>query len=39
VMRLTAPDVPAMPFNQVLEAAFMPSSEKILARARELARY
>jgi 2-oxoisovalerate dehydrogenase E1 component beta subunit len=39
VMRLTAPDVPAMPFNHVLEAAFMPNPEKILAKARELARY
>jgi len=39
VMRLTGPDVPAMPFNHVLEAAFMPSPEKILAKARELAKY
>ena len=39
VMRLTGPDVPAMPFNHVLEAAFMPNPEKILAKARELARY
>jgi len=39
VMRLTGPDVPAMPFNQVLEEAFMPNVEKILARARELATY
>jgi 2-oxoisovalerate dehydrogenase E1 component beta subunit len=38
VMRLTAPDVPAMPFNHTLEEAFMPNVEKILARARELAR-
>ena len=38
VMRLTAPDVPAMPFNHTLEEAFMPNVEKILAKARELAR-
>jgi 2-oxoisovalerate dehydrogenase E1 component beta subunit len=39
VMRLTGPDVPAMPFNHVLEEAFMPTPEKILAKARELAAY
>jgi len=39
VMRLTGPDVPAMPFNHVLEEAFMPSVEKILAKARQLAAY
>jgi 2-oxoisovalerate dehydrogenase E1 component beta subunit len=39
VMRLTAPDVPAMPFNHVLEEAFMPNPDKILAKARELAAY
>jgi 2-oxoisovalerate dehydrogenase E1 component beta subunit len=39
VMRITAPDVPAMPFNHVLEDAFMPNPEKILAKARELAAY
>jgi 2-oxoisovalerate dehydrogenase E1 component beta subunit len=39
VMRLTGPDVPAMPFNHVLEDAFMPNQEKILAKARELAAY
>ena len=39
VMRLTAPDVPAMPFNHVLEEAFMPNVDKILAKARELAAY
>src|SRR5256884_3316396 len=37
VMRVTGPDVPAMPFNHVLEEAFMPNPEKILAKARELA--
>jgi 2-oxoisovalerate dehydrogenase E1 component beta subunit len=39
VMRLTGPDVPAMPFNHLLEAAFMPNPEKILAKARELVKY
>ena len=39
VMRLTGPDVPAMPFNHVLEDAFMPNAEKILAKAEELAAY
>jgi hypothetical protein len=29
--------VPAMPFNHVLEEAFMPNPEKILLKARELA--
>src|SRR5438552_4372930 len=37
VIRVTGPDVPAMPFNHVLEEAFMPNPEKILAKARELA--
>jgi 2-oxoisovalerate dehydrogenase E1 component beta subunit len=39
VMRLTAPDVPAMPFNHILEEAFMPNADKILAKAKELAAY
>ncbi len=39
VMRVTGPDVPAMPFNHILEEAFMPNPEKILAKARELAAY
>jgi 2-oxoisovalerate dehydrogenase E1 component beta subunit len=39
VMRVTGPDVPAMPFNHVLEEAFMPNPEKILAKARELAAF
>jgi 2-oxoisovalerate dehydrogenase E1 component beta subunit len=37
VMRVTGPDVPAMPFNHILEEAFMPNPEKILVRAKELA--
>src|SRR5438874_441429 len=39
VMRLTGPDVPAMPFNHVLEEAFMPNVDRILAKAKELAAY
>jgi 2-oxoisovalerate dehydrogenase E1 component beta subunit len=39
VMRLTAPDIPAMPFNHTLEEAFMPNPERILAKAKELAAY
>jgi 2-oxoisovalerate dehydrogenase E1 component beta subunit len=39
VMRLTGPDVPAMPFNLTLEEAFMPNVEKILAKARELSTF
>jgi 2-oxoisovalerate dehydrogenase E1 component subunit beta len=39
VMRLTGPDVPAMPFNHVLEDAFLPNPERILVKAKELAAY
>jgi 2-oxoisovalerate dehydrogenase E1 component beta subunit len=39
VMRLAAPDVPAMPFAATLEDAFMPTPEKIVAKLRELAAY
>jgi 2-oxoisovalerate dehydrogenase E1 component beta subunit len=39
VTRLTGPDVPAMPFNQPQEDAFMPSPEKIAGAIRTLARY
>jgi 2-oxoisovalerate dehydrogenase E1 component beta subunit len=39
VMRLTGPDVPAMPFNHILEEAFMPNPERIFAKAKELAAY
>src|SRR6266480_3289195 len=35
VMRVTGPDVPAMPFNHVLEEAFMPNPEKILTKPRQ----
>ncbi|OAN45974.1 2-oxoisovalerate dehydrogenase [Chloroflexus islandicus] len=39
VMRIGGPDVPAMPFAHSLEAAFMPSPEKIAAAMRRLAAY
>ena len=39
IMRLAGPDVPAMPFAAALEHAFVPSTERILAKLRELAAY
>ena len=39
VMRLAAPDVPAMPFNKPQEDAFLPNPEKIAAAIRQLAAY
>lgn len=39
VRRLTGPDVPAMPFNQVLEAEFMPNPERVARAIRDLAAY
>ena len=39
VMRLAGPDVPAMPFAPTLEDAFMPNTNKIVAKLRELAGY
>jgi 2-oxoisovalerate dehydrogenase E1 component beta subunit len=39
IMRLAGPDVPAMPFAPALEHAFMPSTERILTKLRELAAY
>jgi 2-oxoisovalerate dehydrogenase E1 component beta subunit len=39
IRRLTAPDVPAMPFNAAGEDFCMPSREKIAAAMRELAAY
>ena len=39
VMRCTGPDVPAMPFAPTLEAAFMPTAEKIAGALRELLAY
>jgi 2-oxoisovalerate dehydrogenase E1 component beta subunit len=39
VVRVGAPDVPAMPFNKAQEDAFMPSPAKIADAMRRLARY
>jgi len=39
VMRCTGPDVPAMPFAPTLEAAFMPTADKIATSARTLLEY
>jgi pyruvate/2-oxoglutarate/acetoin dehydrogenase E1 component/TPP-dependent pyruvate/acetoin dehydrogenase alpha subunit len=38
-MRLTGPDSPAMPFNPVLEDAFLPNPTTIAEKLRELAAY
>lgn len=39
IMRVTGPDVPAMPYNNGMEDFFMPNAEKIAAAMRELAAY
>jgi 2-oxoisovalerate dehydrogenase E1 component beta subunit len=39
VRRLAAPDVPAVPFSETLEAAFMVDATKIAVAARDLAHY
>jgi 2-oxoisovalerate dehydrogenase E1 component beta subunit len=39
VVRVAAPDVPAMPFNRPQEEFFMPNPEKIAAAMRKLAAY
>jgi 2-oxoisovalerate dehydrogenase E1 component beta subunit len=39
IMRLGGPDVPAVPFNHVLEEFYMPSPAKIAAAMRQLAAY
>ena len=39
VMRCTGPDVPAMPFAPTLEAAFMPTADKVAASLRTLLEY
>ncbi len=39
IMRLGGPDVPAVPFNHVLEEFYMPSPAKIAAAIRTLAAY
>jgi 2-oxoisovalerate dehydrogenase E1 component len=38
-MRLTGPDSPAIPFNSVLEDAFLPNPERIAEKLRQLAAY
>jgi 2-oxoisovalerate dehydrogenase E1 component len=38
-MRLTGPDSPAIPFNSVLEEAFLPNPERIADKLRQLAAY
>ena len=39
VMRLAGPDIPAMPFAPALEAAYMPTADKIEAALRRLLEY
>ena len=39
VMRCAGPEIPAMPFAPTLEAAYMPTADKIAARLRELLAY
>ena len=39
VVRLTAPDVPAMPYNHRLERAFLPNLDEVLSAIQRLAAY
>ena len=39
IVRVTGPDLPAMPYNHNQEAYFMPNPEKILKAMRDLAAY
>jgi 2-oxoisovalerate dehydrogenase E1 component beta subunit len=39
IVRLTAPDVPAAPFNHRLEEAFLPQLDDVLAAVRRLGAY
>lgn len=39
IRRLTGPDVPPIPFNAILEEAFIPNPERIAAAIRDLAAY
>lgn len=39
IVRVTGPDIPAMPYNHNQEAFFMPNPEKILKAMKELAAY
>ena len=38
-MRCTGPEIPAMPFAPTLESVYMPTSEKIETKLRELLSY
>ncbi|MGI8915778.1 MAG: alpha-ketoacid dehydrogenase subunit beta [Chloroflexota bacterium] len=39
IMRVTGPDVPAMPYSTPLEAAYLPNAERVADAMRRLARY
>jgi len=39
IMRVTGPDAPAMPFSAPLEAAFLPTVDRVADTMRQLARY
>lgn len=39
IVRVTGPDIPAMPYNHPQEAYFMPNPEKILTAMKDLAAY
>ena len=39
IMRVAGPDIPAMPFAPTLEAAYMPTAEKIESALRQLLEY
>ena len=39
IVRLTGPDVPAMPYNHALEQAFLPRLDDVLAAVRRLAAF
>jgi 2-oxoisovalerate dehydrogenase E1 component beta subunit len=39
VMRVAAPDIPAVPFSPPMQDFFMPNAEKIEAAIRKLAKY
>jgi 2-oxoisovalerate dehydrogenase E1 component beta subunit len=39
IVRIAGPDVPAMPFNHLLEKAFLPQLDDLIAAVRKLAAY
>ncbi len=39
VVRVAAPDVPAVPFSRTMQDYFMPNAEKIANAIRKLAKY